>query len=79
MIESPLLKELEEAAENRGREGGIVEGVVTILEDRFGGISESLIAELHSVKDVEKLKAIFRTALHCSEIAEFESELIRLK
>ena len=60
------------------REGFREERVKTILEylqERFGDVSEEIIQKLEAIQDIDQLKSLFKTALHCSSLREFEQNM----
>jgi hypothetical protein len=75
VIESPLLKELQEAAEARGVIKGRIESIIDTLEDRFGTVPETIRTCLQSIQTQTRGEALFRIARHCPDLESFEAEL----
>jgi hypothetical protein len=71
LTENPLLMELlaEKFAE-------ILQNVaVDVLEARFGGIPESLSAQIRTIQEEKELKELYRFAATCSSIEAFQHRL----
>jgi hypothetical protein len=75
MIESPLLKELEDAAERRGSANAAVKYIIATLKDRFGKVEAPVESALRSIEDEERLESLFHAALHCPNMDTFQTEL----
>ena len=60
------------------RKGFREERVKTIheyLQERFGDVSDEIIQKLEAIQDIDQLKSLFKTALHCTSLWEFEQNL----
>jgi hypothetical protein len=71
MIESPLLREIEE----RGRIKAHVADIAYFLEERFGALPEALRARLSAIDDETVLERLVRAAARCPDLAAFRSQL----
>ena len=73
----------EKKGEKKGREEGRQEGrqeerITTILEylqERFGDVSDEIIQKLEAIQDLDQLKSLFKTAIRCSSLWEFEQNM----
>jgi hypothetical protein len=79
MIESPLLRELEDAAERRGWANAAVKYILAALRDRFGEVDESVKSALRSIEDENRLESLFHAALHCPHLHDFQAELNKVE
>jgi predicted transposase YdaD len=59
----------------KGRIEGHHEGVLEVLEVRFGAIPEGLTEALSAISDLDRLKALHRSALTCSDLEGFAAGL----
>ena len=57
-----------------GKSEGLLE-VLEVLEVRFGTVPAGLAKTLASVSDLERLKALHRAALTCTDLEAFASGL----
>ena len=66
-------------AEQKGREEGLAEGqietLLRILTKRFGKVSQSIIAGLHGISNMDRLAELTDLSLDCSTLEEFETAL----
>lgn len=75
MIESPLLREIEERGEARGRARARVEDILTFLRERFGEVPEDIRARLSGIEDEATLRALVHGAARCTDLADFRSSI----
>jgi hypothetical protein len=61
--------------ESRGIAKGKVEGIISILDVKFGEISETVRDSLYAVTDNDRLKNLLRFAAKCESFEEFDNEL----
>ena len=71
MIESPLLREIEE----RGRIKAHIADILGVLEERFGQAPEGIRSRLSGIDDEPVLERLVRTAARCPDLAAFRSQL----
>ena len=58
--------------EAKGLVKGIAEGIVSLLEDRFGPVPTSLISALNATEDFALLKSLLIKASRCTSLEEFD-------
>ncbi|MDR1483530.1 MAG: hypothetical protein LBT09_01760 [Planctomycetaceae bacterium] len=61
--------------EARGIAKGKAEGIISILDVKFGEISETVRDSLYAVTDNDRLKNLLRFAAKCESFEEFDNEL----
>ncbi|MDR2169449.1 MAG: hypothetical protein LBP59_04835, partial [Planctomycetaceae bacterium] len=52
-----------------------VEAIVSILDVKFGEVSESVRDSLYAIMDIDKLQELVRFAAKCDTFKEFDNEL----
>ncbi len=79
MIESPVLRELKEEWTRGGeaaREAAI-EGLMTVLEVRFGDKAGELEASLNAIDDASRLKELIKQAATARSLNSFRKQVPR--
>jgi hypothetical protein len=71
MIESPLIQEIVEESKQAAR----VEGILDILQGKFGPVEPRVSAGLAQVKEKERLKRLLLQAATCANLQVFEEAL----
>ncbi len=62
-------------ARNKGKAEGKVESTVMVLESRFGEIPDSIQKKFMNFRDDERIETLFKLALTCQSLKEFQKEL----
>ena len=75
MIESPLIKELTDEAEAKGRAEGRQEDILDILEGRFGAVPEDLAEAVRALDDEKRLREAITVAVQCQDLEAFRVHL----
>ena len=79
MIESPLLKELTDEAEARGRTEARTEArqeaIVDILVSRFGSVPDDLAGAVRTLGSEERLGEAIKLAARCPDLEAFRVHL----
>ena len=71
LIESPLIREI---VDESNRAYG-VQNMLMFLEGRFGAVTDTIIAGLEQVKDMDRLAWLMRQAGGCTSLQAFEDAL----
>ena len=68
-------KEGREEGREEGRQEERVTTILEYLQERFGDVSDEIIQRLEAIQDLDQLKSLFKTALRCSSLWEFEQNM----
>ena len=65
----------EKKGEKKGRREERITIILECLQERFGDVSDETIQRLEAIQDLDQLKSLFKTALHCTSLWEFEQNM----
>ena len=68
----PYITSIERMGREEGRLEALREGILEVLEARFGPLPSALRQRMSAEEDVTKLKSWLRQAVTCGSLTEFE-------
>ncbi len=72
----PYVTSIERMGREEGRLESLRENILDILEARFGQAPIQVREPLEMLADTTKLKALYRLAVMCGSLTDFESALL---
>ena len=66
---------IEKLGRRKGREHGLIEGVLTVLESRFGPLPDGLRDDVLRVRDEQAILELLQSASTDSSLEEFSRRL----
>ena len=75
MIESPILQELKAEWSREAILETMVNGILAVLQVRFGPLPEGFVGTLGAITDVQRLDELHRLAVICPDLATFHTDL----
>ena len=75
MIESPILQELKAEWSRETMLETMVNGILAVLQVRFGPLPEEFVGTLGAITDTKRLDALHRFAVICPDLDTFQTDL----